>query len=231
MPMYFSKIQINKGVMNPFQLSSLLRCGVYGEHKLIWKFFPDNKNSERDFLFRRFGAGEKIVYYLLSGRRPLNENGEWKIETKQFDPVITKGMKFSFNLRANPVITNRTDNPSTNERKRNDVYMNALAKYKASPEMDRPSNNEILMDSGLEWLEKRSEQNGFIFNREQVIVDGYQKMEGSKGKTGHRIQIGVIDYSGVLMVDNSERFKNMLFSGIGKSRAFGCGLLLIKRIG
>ena len=39
-----------------------------------------------------------------------------------------------------------------------------------------------------------------------------------------------VDFTGDLVVADVEAFKKTLFNGIGRSKAFGCGLLLVKRI-
>ena len=42
------------------------------------------------------------------------------------------------------------------------------------------------------------------------------------------IQFSSVDYSGVLVVNDPERFLQRLAVGFGKSRAFGCGMMMIK---
>ena len=39
-----------------------------------------------------------------------------------------------------------------------------------------------------------------------------------------------VDFTGDLKIVNVEATKRALFRGIGRSKAFGCGLLLVKRI-
>jgi CRISPR system Cascade subunit CasE len=43
------------------------------------------------------------------------------------------------------------------------------------------------------------------------------------------IRYSTIDFQGVLNVTDSEKFQAVLFKGIGKAKAFGCGLMLVKR--
>jgi CRISPR system Cascade subunit CasE len=40
-----------------------------------------------------------------------------------------------------------------------------------------------------------------------------------------------LDYKGVLCVTDTELFKTTLFNGIGRSKAFGCGLMMVRRVG
>ena len=41
---------------------------------------------------------------------------------------------------------------------------------------------------------------------------------------------GVMDFSGMLEVKDPARFLTQLAQGFGRARAFGCGLMLIRRI-
>ena len=47
-------------------------------------------------------------------------------------------------------------------------------------------------------------------------------------KSRQMIQFSSVDYSGVLVVNEPTLFLQRLIQGYGKSRAFGCGLMLIK---
>jgi CRISPR system Cascade subunit CasE len=58
-------------------------------------------------------------------------------------------------------------------------------------------------------------------------VDGYRswRQRGGKG-----IALSTLDFEGHLTVANAEIFRTALFSGIGPAKAFGCGLLLVRRV-
>jgi CRISPR system Cascade subunit CasE len=46
----------------------------------------------------------------------------------------------------------------------------------------------------------------------------------------HNIRFSAVDFSGELLVTNPELFHLALFNGIGNAQAFGCGLLLVRRL-
>ncbi|MBL7000104.1 MAG: type I-E CRISPR-associated protein Cas6/Cse3/CasE [Gammaproteobacteria bacterium] len=46
----------------------------------------------------------------------------------------------------------------------------------------------------------------------------------------HNVGFSAVDFTGVLTVTDVDLFKVALFNGIGRSKAFGCGMLLIRRI-
>ncbi len=228
--MFLSKITLKPGRLNMRQYNVDYGC-VYNEHRKVWNFFPDDRRATRDFLYRKVDFGDIPQYYILSERAPVNEQDIWTIETRDFNPIIKKGERLRFSLRVNPVVTKKVNDDKPEKRKRDDVYMEALARYKERSEVERPTNNEILVETGLKWITEKAEKYGFFVSKDEVVVEGYHRLEGMRDKDNNLIQLGVIDYSGILKVTNSEVFlKKALKQGIGKSKAFGCGLLLIKRL-
>ena len=49
-------------------------------------------------------------------------------------------------------------------------------------------------------------------------------------ETGVSAIFGVLDISGVLIVEDPVRFLAAQAAGFGRARAFGCGLMLIRRV-
>ena len=43
------------------------------------------------------------------------------------------------------------------------------------------------------------------------------------------IRYSTVDFQGLLQITDPQRFKAMLFKGLGPSKAFGCGLMLVRR--
>jgi CRISPR system Cascade subunit CasE len=228
--MFFSRVRLDPGVTEFSRITKVIQSCVYREHQIIWDLFDNQKDSERDFLYRRFDLGRVPQFFVLSKRHPKNTNDIWSIETSPFQPKVNAGDQFSFNLRINPVVTKKIDgakNPKS--RKHDDVVMETRSKYKKSGK-DMPSNNEIIHEAGIKWINEKAEKNGFNITQNQVIVEGYTQLTGKKDREGHSIQLGVLDYSGILKVTEPEKFTTALLTGIGRAKAFGCGLLLLKRI-
>lgn len=48
-------------------------------------------------------------------------------------------------------------------------------------------------------------------------------------ENGDRITFSIMDFSGVLEICDPEKFLRKLLIGFGKEKAFGCGLMLIRR--
>jgi CRISPR system Cascade subunit CasE len=70
------------------------------------------------------------------------------------------------------------------------------------------------------------ERSGFTLVTAQV--EAYRQQLIVRAKNRQRIQFSSVDYSGVIEVRDPVRFHEQLTLGFGKSRAFGCGLMLIK---
>lgn len=203
--------------------------GSYQEHQMLWNFFPGAPDANRGFLFRYELHRGLLKYFIVSRLKPRDEDGIWAIEFKEFDPCLCEGEKLAFVLRANPVITTKDNNGKA---KRHDVVMHEKHRtgYKNLPRQKRPPLQQIATQGGFKWLSSRAENGGFIVSKNEVRVEGYQQHRAMRKKQKKPIQYSTIDFEGILTVSEPERFRNTLFSGIGKARAFGCGLMLVRRI-
>jgi CRISPR system Cascade subunit CasE len=61
------------------------------------------------------------------------------------------------------------------------------------------------------------------------FADGYDRRQIARGDA-RPAMFGVVDFGGVLKVQDPPRFLVAVASGFGRARAFGCGLMLIRRI-
>jgi CRISPR system Cascade subunit CasE len=214
----------------------------YGQHQAVWKLFdlPRQKEKEKaDFLFRfEIDKQNKLpVFYVLSCKQPPRDREDiWDIEFKKYNPDIREGDRLAFNVRVNPVITKKPSEPDPNpkKRKRHDVVMEAKNRLKNEgiPKERWPHFNEIIYNTGIEWLKVRGEKNGFIFSdgedSKKVRVEGYQVHRFVR--KGKKTSYSSLDFIGTLSVIKPDLFKEVLFEGLGPAKAFGCGLMLVRRI-
>ncbi len=227
--MYFSRIMFNPHVDHQ-QLARTLCNNSYREHQMLWQLFDSDPDAKRDFLYRQVIEHGRVKYYVLSRRMPIDKTGIWCIDPpKVYNPRLSEGQKLSFMLRANPVITVATVD---GKKQRHDVVMQEKKRigYKQIPEKERQPLQQLVQQSSMKWLTARMGINGFSLEPQQVIADGYQQYRSSINKQQHLIRYSTVDFQGILTVTDIDLFRKALFSGIGKSKAFGCGLLLIKRI-
>lgn len=81
------------------------------------------------------------------------------------------------------------------------------------------------VEKQVEWLKNKGAQNGFEVLNILPPVSSYVTYK--KGTT--KINLLRVDYDGILAVRDSEKFKTALYSGIGRQKSFGMGLLTIMR--
>ena len=227
--MYFSRIRLNSAI-EPIRLAKVLRQNSYGEHQTIWRFFDCDSDRKRDFLYRHVIEYGQTKYYVVSERIPTDITGIWKIDPpKMYDPVISNGQSFRFMLRANPVIDVRCNNARSS---RHDVVMYEQKRigYKQMSRTDRIPLSQLVQNVCTGWLDTRSGSNGFSINRDLVRADGYRRHRNRIPNRNSTIQFSSVDFEGILSVTDPDLFTSMLFKGIGKSKAFGCGLMLIRRL-
>lgn len=228
--MYFSVITPRLGQEHAAALE-LLQGGAYGEHQWLWRFFPAAQGSPRGFLFRRADLGSLPRFYVLSKRLPEGSGSAWNIQSREYAPCLEMGDRLLFELRANPVVTISADGKS----KRHDVVMQekkrllqarGLARWDDWQGDDKPGIYEIAYETCAKWLGDRGPRLGFEIDQQSLSVEAYQQHRGKKDV----LRFSTVDFSGELTVLEPEVFLGTLFNGIGHAKAFGCGLLLIRRL-
>jgi CRISPR system Cascade subunit CasE len=227
--MFFSRITIDTRSADPDDLLALVQGNVYAIHQILWRMFPEDPDAKRDFLFRREEGKGWPYFYMVSKRHPQPLNGFVQVETKAYEPKLTEGQMLTFCLRANPVVTKKSADGC--KRIRHDVVMNAKFDQALSTTGKITiSTGELQFRAGIKWLEERGRKLGFDFDPKKVRVFGYQQHRIRRRNRKSFIQFSSLDYNGILTVTGSDRFYKTLMSGIGRSKAFGCGLMLVRRV-
>ncbi|MFZ6772116.1 type I-E CRISPR-associated protein Cas6/Cse3/CasE [Undibacterium sp. SXout7W] len=234
--MYFS-------VITPVNLRQaaheMAQSAAYAEHQWLWKFFPSSQEQQRDFIFRRYDQEVMPRFYIVSKREPVAFSGIWQVQSQPYAPQLSDGQHLSFQLRANPVITKTNDKGKP---QRHDVVMDAKKRLllehgltedatwrDLKRDEDKPLLYDLTQQTCLDWLQSRSDRLGFSIVA--ANVDAYQQHRADKQRRADKpeIRFSTVDFSGELIVTDSELFRHTLFNGIGHTKAFGCGLLLVKR--
>jgi CRISPR system Cascade subunit CasE len=203
--MYLSKLILNpspaaRGVQR--DLASL-----YDLHRTVMRAFPDESHGGPGrvlFRLEPFRPGEPPVVLVQSEREPdwspLEADPSYLLSTdaKPFDPVIAKGRRLCFRLRANPTVKRNG--------KRHGITRS---------------------EEQLQWLERKAEGAGFcpmdVTVRKSTRYVSVSKSIRSRQQQTH---LGA-DYEGILEVTDPERFAATMASGIGPAKGYGFGLLSI----
>ncbi|MCG5549534.1 type I-E CRISPR-associated protein Cas6/Cse3/CasE [Halorhodospira halochloris] len=232
--MYLSRVRVVTEGLDPHALSKLLAGNAYGNHQLLWQLFP--RHDERPFLFRQEleheSGMEGVVrgmplFYVLSSVAPFPVPGLLECESKPFEPKLKAGQHLAFRLRANPVVARREE--GWQRSRRHDVLMDAKKAAQEEGVEDRLVIQERMEAAAQAWLgnEERSRRLGYRLPVEPQAA-GYR--QHAYRRKGGEIRFSSIDFQGRLEVTDPERLRCALNEGIGRSRAFGCGMLMVKRV-
>lgn len=199
----------------------------YREHQLIWKLLPRDPGAERDFLFRADIHNGRPCYLLLSQRQPEADPAIWKVETKPYRPKIRRGERLAFSLRANPIVARKGEDGRSH---RHDIVMDAKKQlgWSRLPSSERPSLSRLIQQAGETWLKQRLARHGAAL--QLVRVDRYLPQKNGRGEGQAAISHSTLDFEGILEVTDPEPFIRLLYNGLGPAKAFGCGLLLVRRL-
>lgn len=199
-------------------------------HRVLWLLFQDIPDAKRDFLWRDEGDGK---YMILSPRSPTDPHHLFDLETKPFAPNLKPGDRLAFSLRANPVVARKQartadvlerHGPRARGQKV-DVVMDALKSVR--PQQRASVRNAIAAKAGTEWLEKQGASSGFTLSA-PPLIDGYAQQPVER-RNGRPAGFSVLNMSGVLEVTDPQVFLARLSKGFGSAKAFGNGLMLIRR--
>ncbi len=224
--MYFSKVSLKNGPKLFNFLKQRTGTEGYTAHKLLWDLFPNNGDKKRDFLFYKDDKNIIPSFLVVSRDRPAG-NEALSIQTKEYSPNIFEGQKLAFTLVANPVVSRKIDGKKNSVK--HDVWMDAKKQAKANGKTGL-AMVRACEKASKEWLIRQGERCGFFLKETDVIIDGYIQNRFYKGRSINPIQYSSIHYEGILAVSDVEKFIEMLYSGIGRSKAFGCGLMLVRKI-
>lgn len=231
--MYLSRVRVDLNGLSRTALFDIMSGGAYSAHQLLWQSFPDHDGA-RPFLFRQEmedsveqGKSPKglPLFYVLSDRAPVSIAGLLEVQTKPFSPALRAGERLAFRLRANPTVARRVE--GVKHSLRSDVLM---AAKKPFPPGQRTSSEcvDAMDHAARDWLASRAEGLGFRLPA-QAEVGTYRQHVLQKSGRRDAIQFSTVDYEGLLEVIDPGRLVEALARGIGRAKAFGCGLMLLRR--
>jgi CRISPR system Cascade subunit CasE len=90
---------------------------------------------------------------------------------------------------------------------------------------DKPALYTLVQQACGAWLHARASRLGVVIDEESLCADSYQRHAEDKG----RLLFSTVDFSGELTVVDPDTFCAALQRGIGRAKAFGCGLMLVRR--
>jgi CRISPR system Cascade subunit CasE len=184
-------------------MDSKLARNPYEIHRHLWRLFPGMSEDKRSFLYRIFYG---------------KDNEPLRILMQSFyEPSTSETMKGCVVLRK------KEFDPIAKE---NDWFHFTLC---ANPVkcLIKERCRVPLIDEGqlITWLQKKLDGAASLNNAE--IINKRNLYFRKNSKAG---KIVTVTFEGLLRVSDPVHMKALLESGIGPAKAFGCGLMLMRRI-
>lgn len=213
---HISRVALREGDGPAGVLANLLtrRADAYSRHELIWSLFAGRSGAARDFLYREV-EGRRPSWIVVSTRAPADETGLWRIESKPYAPALAVGRRLGFVLRANATVTRNGE--------RHDVVMAAMKR-------EGVSRAQAIDAAGAAWLERQGARGGFALERAHLRIGGYMRFRFER-PGGKEMVLAALDFEGFLTVTDVDAFMRTLTGGIGRGKAFGFGLMLVRPAG
>lgn len=228
--MYLSRVKVDLNGLSRAMLFNVMVGEAYSAHQLLWRLFPEHE-GERPFLFRQEmdeTEHEAIprglpLFYVLSPKEPVPVDGLLSVESKPFAPELQPGDRLAFRLRANPTIAKAEKGKRGH---RADVLMAAKKPF-SRDQRKSPECRQAMDDAARDWLKQRASSAGFTLPVDPEL-EAYSQHVLNKGN-GQRVQFSTVDYEGLLDVQDPAALMKTLANGLGRAKAFGCGLFLLRR--
>ena len=142
---------------------------------------------------------------------------------KQMPERFATGRRLGFSLRARPTVRTDRDGDRSRARER-DAFLAAIADTEPGA---GPSRGEVYQN----WLAQRLAEGGA--RPEQLVLESFRLTTTLRRDGARKIQSFVGPdscFSGLLRVIEPDRFAALLARGVGRHRAFGFGMLLLKPV-
>jgi len=207
--MFLSRVEIAwESARNPYQI-----------HRRLWRLFPGEGKETRSngdqirygFLFRieECRPGRPARLLVQSRQAPQDTSGLDLIGIREFHARPSAGQRLAFLLTANPVKAILDTERDTKPDKRSEKCRVPL----------------IREDEQRTWLDRKLTG---AASAEAVSILLHGPIHFRKGARAGKLI--AVTYEGVLKVEESNTLSRLLENGIGPAKAFGCGLLLVRRL-
>lgn len=205
--MYLSRIKLNTTNRNTYKFFASLEVA----HAAVEAMFSFGDQSRK--LWRLDYLNGQAYILILSASIPNMESfieqfgyygdaGETREYTKLLD-ILQTGQKYRFRLTANPVKS---------------IKQEGQARGKVV--------GHITVEQQEGWLLAKSSKNGFKVVDFRLVQRDIKRFR----RKNRGVTLAVAEYEGVLQITDLEAFKSMLVNGLGRGKAYGCGLLTLARL-
>ncbi len=211
--MYLSRVEINeyrRDTMRALGSPQIVHASVMAS------FQSFDTDSEDRVLWRIDRVGNALYLLVQSKRKPdfthIVEQYGRPATDQTWDTVeyghhldkMTEGSVWRFRLRANPTYS---------------VMEKEGSRGKIHP--------HVTAEQQLKWLVDKSAKCGFSIQSDdgKLGAEIVQREMKKFQRESRYVTLSVVTFEGVLKVTDEELFRNAMINGIGRAKAYGCGLL------
>jgi len=210
----------------------------YQAHQLIWKAFPGLPRGNRPFLF---SLDNHAAYHSLLVQS--DRASDWSFltsevayDSKTVDPSrVPTETPMRFFLRANPTVDRRGYGDGKTRRVAVGTNPALVFKQMGQPELTPTSSEDVARwreDELKVWLKRQGERYGFSIDLDRVqpgpIVKKHVVRIDNGRPSGKPMIFHEVEFTGLLHVEDLEEFRVGWSKGLGRGKAFGYGLLMIR---
>ena len=203
--LYASALHLDRTAVKALKITDM-----YSLHRVVYSLFPDVRSDHEKQSHIQSGIvyadqggdfhGRKVL--IVSDRQPATHLDG------QYGEVISKPIADSF---------------LSYSRYRFKVQVNPVRKEKQTGKRVAVTGRA---DIAQWFLHRASTSWGFDVDPQTLQIDTID-VQQFNDKEGRKITLGKAHIQGMLTVSDQQQFRNSFKNGIGKGRAFGCGLLQI----
>ncbi|WFR83728.1 type I-E CRISPR-associated protein Cas6/Cse3/CasE [Arthrobacter sp. Y-9] len=219
--MFLTKFEINTARRG----ARFLLGNPQAMHAAVLSSFPPPPLGQENprVLWRVDRAEHRVSLYVVSPAEPdmsaLNEQAGWATNTwatREYEPLLRRleeGQLWSFRLHANP--TKQSMDPATKGKR----FAHVTPKQQ------------------MQWLLDRAERRGFhvemsgdagpVLEVSSRTKDSFGRRDPNQEGRESAVTLVRVQFDGLLRVTDVGRFRETLVQGVGRGKAYGCGLMTI----
>lgn len=212
--MYLTRFEINRARRD----TRRLRSSLQSMHAAVLASFPADDTDGR-VLWRTDDTGKALYLYISSTTKPdlthLAEQIGWPTrpvwDTRDCLPMLNAlavGQRWGFRLTANPTHIGRM------------------------PDGSKRRFGHVTVTQQTQWLLDRTKRLGFRIaptaaGDDDVLIAN--RITHTFNRQGATITLSIATFDGHLDITDPAPFREALVNGIGRSKAYGCGLMTLAR--
>lgn len=238
--MYLSRIELNPQFRNtqralayPVVMHGAIECSFLEKsERKLWRV--DYLNGRCYLLV----LSETKPDFTDLAKQLSNEGTTW--ETRDYQPLLDRieaGQKYRFRLCANPVHCSKSNVTLKNGKEgRGKIVAHVTQDQQCQWLIDKAPKCGFALDLGDKMTKTTKKEGQFIEHEVwthpsfDVVHTTWKTFNRKADDIKNKVTLRTATFEGELTVTDVEAFKKVLVEGIGREKAYGCGLLTIIRI-